>query len=452
LNESPMVVGPRQLTKPVCLGCHKEITPTTPWKPCVRCHWPVCSPACQDSPAHDAECRATKAAGSRVKVEHFGQINMMYACITVLRALGLKEGPRKIWEDYTKFDSHLEERMKTPVYNKVNKEKVVFFILKYLNIQRYSDLEILEACGKLDTNCFEIKQNGLNLRAMYRTACIMSHHCRPNTRHTFDPDNSINIYSTRRIKKGETISATYTNSLWSTNDRREHLKMSKCFWCECERCTDPTEFGSYMSATRCSRCSSGLEHLVSEDPLNSEANYSCEKCSNSQRATQIRTGNMTIANELKELNRSKLENLMGFLTQYEPILGPTNAHVVEIKYAVVMLLANRKPYILENLTQEQLELKASLAEQLLSLASMVEPGSSRWRGQLLLELQVAQVALAAGLEEAGVIGRMAAKERAEEAMKNLQESARILQVEPDMKEVVQGRLAAVSALLAKFEE
>ena len=38
-----------------------------------------------------------------MKVEHFGQINMMYACITVLRALGLKEGPRKIWEDYTKY-------------------------------------------------------------------------------------------------------------------------------------------------------------------------------------------------------------------------------------------------------------------------------------------------------------------------------------------------------------
>ena len=163
--------------------------------------------------------------------------------------------------------------------------------------------------------------------------------------------------------------------------------------------------------------------------MNSEANYTCEGCSNSQRASQIRTGNMTIANELKELNRAKLENLMGFLTQYEPILGPTNAHVVEIKYAVVMLLANRKPYVLENLTQEQLELKASLAEQLLQLASMVEPGSSRWRGQLLLELQVAQMSLAAGLEEAGTIGRVAAKERAEEAMKNLQESARILQVE-----------------------
>ena len=25
LNELPLVVGPRMLTKPVCLGCHKEL-------------------------------------------------------------------------------------------------------------------------------------------------------------------------------------------------------------------------------------------------------------------------------------------------------------------------------------------------------------------------------------------------------------------------------------------
>ena len=84
----------------------------------------------------------------------------------------------------------------------MNKEKVVFVIQHYLKlINRYSDLEILEACGRLDTNCFEIKQNGVNLRAMYRIACIMSHDCKPNTRHTFGPDNSINIYATVNIRK-----------------------------------------------------------------------------------------------------------------------------------------------------------------------------------------------------------------------------------------------------------
>merc|ERR1711892_167739 len=460
LNESPMVVGPRQLTKPVCLGCHKEITSTTPFIKCIRCNWPVCSERCQDSPQHDAEGRATKAAGSRIKVEHFDQINMMYACITILRALALVDGPRKIWEDYTKFDSHLQERIKTPVYNKVNKEKVVFFIHQYLNIQRYSDLEILEACGKLDTNCFEIKQNGLNLRAMYRTACIMSHHCKPNTRHTFDPDNAINIYSTRQIKKGEIICATYTNSLWSTIDRRDHLQMSKCFWCTCDRCSDPTEYNSYLSSIRCSRCAGFQDHiqdndlqfLLPEDPLNAESNWRCQKCTNIQKSSQIKAGNMTVSSELKELDRSRVSNMVNFLTKYENMLGPNNHHVVEIKFAIVMMLGNRKPYTLENLTQEELEMKERIAAQLIDLADKIEPGSSKWRGQLLLELQMAQISLAAGLEETGAITRFAAKEKASIAMENLKNAARILQVEPDMRPILQDRMAAISAMLAKWEE
>ena len=56
-----------------------------------------------------------------------------------------------------------------------------------------------------------------------------------------------------------------------------------------------------------------------------------------------------------------------------------------------MMLGNRAPYLLENLTQQELELKEALATQLIDLADKIEPGSSRWRGQLLLELQMAQV-------------------------------------------------------------
>ena len=58
-----------------------------------------------------------------MKVEHFGQVNMMYSCITVLRALALREGSQKIWKEYTRFESHLEERMPTPIYSKVNYRK-----------------------------------------------------------------------------------------------------------------------------------------------------------------------------------------------------------------------------------------------------------------------------------------------------------------------------------------
>ena len=83
--------------------------------------------------------------------------------------------------------------------------------------------------------------------------------------------------------------------------------------------------------------------------------------------------------------------MTNFLSKYENNLGPNNHHIVEIKYAIVMMLGNRAPYLLENLTQQELELKEALATQLIDLADKIEPGSSRWRGQLLLELQMAQV-------------------------------------------------------------
>jgi len=450
-DESPMVIGPKQLTKPVCLGCYKEITGTTPFVKCVRCNWPVCSQKCADTPCHDPECRATRAAGSRIKVEHFDQINMMYACITVLRALALQDGPKKIWEDYTKFDSHLQERIKTPIYNKVNKEKVVFFILHYLNIKRYSDLEILEACGKLDTNSFEIKQNGLNLRAMYRLGSIMSHDCCPNTRHTFGPDNSIYVYSTRKINVGDVISATYTKGLYSTMERLEHLKTSKCFWCSCSRCADPTENGSYLSAIKCSQCSSG--YLLPKDPLDVDSNWACDNpdCDNEQRASGIKSGNAQIAEEMKSLDRHSLTSLVKFLAKYEPLLGSSNHHIVETKFTIMMMLGNNDNYALENLTRDLLEMKENFALQLLEVANKMDPGCSKIRGQILLELQMAQVSLAAGLEQAGEISKFQAKEKAEVAFKNLQEAVKILQVEPDMKSVLEDRMNIVSSVLAKFE-
>lgn len=36
LNESPFVCGPRQLSKPVCLGCHKELKDASSVVKCSR--------------------------------------------------------------------------------------------------------------------------------------------------------------------------------------------------------------------------------------------------------------------------------------------------------------------------------------------------------------------------------------------------------------------------------
>ena len=71
-------------------------------------------------------------------------------------------------------------------------------------------------------------------------------------------------------EKGQVITATYTQPLWSTFNRREHLKMSKCFWCACPRCADPTEFGSYLSALNCQLCGG---RILSTNPLDQKAKW-----------------------------------------------------------------------------------------------------------------------------------------------------------------------------------
>ena len=63
-----------------------------------------------------------------------------------------------------------------------------------------------------------------------------------------------------------------------------------------------------------------------------------------------------------------------------------------------------------------------------------------------------QVSLAAGLEDSGEITKFAAKEKASVAFKNLQEAVRILQVEPDMKAVLEDRMNLITTLLSKWEE
>ena len=50
----------------------------------------------------------------------------------------------------------------------------------------------------------------------------------------------------RDIAKGEHLSIMYTHSLWGTQARRSHLNDAKKFWCNCNRCADPTEFGKIL--------------------------------------------------------------------------------------------------------------------------------------------------------------------------------------------------------------
>lgn len=139
-------------------------------------------------------------------------------------------------------------------------------------------------CGIIETNYMVISlSTGLELSGIFFTACMMEHSCLPNAYFQFNECNefSISVIAGRDIKAGEHIKIMYTNMLWATHMRHEHLQITKHFRCKCERCSDPTELETYFSALKCAgdvntKCEGGVQ--LPKDPLDKNTDWACNKC------------------------------------------------------------------------------------------------------------------------------------------------------------------------------
>lgn len=268
-----------------------------------------------------------------------GSINsQVYQCITPLRYLSLPDSDK---ERLDKLVSHLEQRCGTDIYRLVE-QNISSFLRYRLLLTQYDSESIQRVCGILETNCFEIRFQGrVSVRGLYPTASLMNHDCVANTRHVFDPDDfRIRILATQDILAGEKISATYTQSLWNTLDRRFHLKSTKHFWCQCKRCTDPRELGTNLSAIKCTNCRGTV---ISRDPLDQMADWECSDCGSVQKVEQIKRFHDSVRMELKQiaqLARNHPEQLEDFIRKYSGAILPDSCHVIEAKYALVQLYGN----------------------------------------------------------------------------------------------------------------
>ena len=57
------------------------------------------------------------------------------------------------------------------------------------------------------------------------------------------------------------------------------LTQTKCFKCDCQRCLDPKEFGSNLSALKCKNKSAGCQGIANPiDPQSLDSDLICETC------------------------------------------------------------------------------------------------------------------------------------------------------------------------------
>ena len=364
--ESPLIVGPKTVTVPVCLGCH-NVCNMDNYHECDGCGFPLCSPQCQVSDNHVDECYQMMKSNYRIKMDskkknndddnNGGGKEIFYFPIVPLRCILLK-GKKSYSEKYKKImnlESHYDDRINKPLFD-LYKKNVADFIRERLKMDDVDEKEILTITGILDTNAFEIVKNNVKLRGLYNVSSMLSHDCKPNTKHGFlQPDMTIVVTATRDIKSGELITATYTQTFWNTLSRREHLKTIKCFDCVCERCSDPSELGTYAGAIRCSKCTMTSDknsvencYVIPVDPLNSNSVWKCMNCQREMSRKQIKMGNDILKNELTKSNVKTVTGLEQFLIKYgvyeNGVLHSNNYHVVQVKHALIRLIGNTDGY------------------------------------------------------------------------------------------------------------
>lgn len=263
LRDTPVVSGPKVISYPVCLGCHKllqlpSLLNQKDYYKCSKCTWPLCGPDCENSKQHVDECAMISAKKFYYNVEsNKNEIKKesSYCVILPLRIMIMKSKNPQIYNEIMKLENHLDQRINTTLYN-VLKANLLTFFKTILCVEDFDENEIMRIAATLDTNCFEVRQPS-KLRVLYLLGSLFSHDCVPNTRHVFDSKNQIIFIASVDIPKGSIITTSYTQALKSTLMRREHLKQSKCFDCTCKRCSDPSELDTFIGAILCSQCKIG---------------------------------------------------------------------------------------------------------------------------------------------------------------------------------------------------
>jgi len=387
--EEPLVIGPKQATYPVCLSCYRRVDGSYL---CTDCGWPLCDQQCQtDNCDHRAECQFLAAQHVSVQINTQEEDCRVYDCVAPLRTLLAMSELSERRDLLSSMETHHSHRRDIGIWD-VDHVAVVDVIRHDWDLQEYfSQQDIQTACAVLEVNAFEVNHDGVNARSIYSVACLMAHDCVPNTVCNIDAQNRMSVKAAVAISCGSMITTSYTFTLDSTQRRRKHLKETKFFDCLCQRCCDASELSTHLSSLTCPKCCQGV--VVPQQPLDDTSDWTClNDCNFRMSAQQVDRILDNLQRKADSLNYDDVAGLESFIDKWSKLLHPNNSIVVGVKYYLCLLYGNVDDYLVDQMPDALVQRKIALCKELLDIAHILEPGSSKLNENLQSELKLAEAA------------------------------------------------------------
>ncbi|CAL7948723.1 unnamed protein product [Xylocopa violacea] len=383
-DEEPLIAGPMNNSVPVCLKCYTVLNEDIA-TPCTTCGWPLC----QKCKEHGLECNFTSSRrGDKVSITKFGYPHPSYQCINVIRALSLKTTNAEVYNKLMSLESHCD-RIK-------DKENFIFeeplntarFIKRFFRTDDVSEEEITKIIGILQVNGHEVPITEPPYVAVYELASLLEHNCRANCSKSFTDTGGLIIHAAIPITKGDNISICYTDPLWGTANRIHHLSKTKFFECICDRCKDPTEFGTMFDALKCNQMNCSGYMLPKTFLAQSQEDYACNICKSIISYEEAEKILEDIGRCLSNMKKQDITACKEFLNRYKSILHANHFYNVDVMIALSQLIGHQTGGIVdvgENLLVEKMNLCRILSE----LLKLLVPAENRIRGLILFELHAA---------------------------------------------------------------
>lgn len=322
----PLIMGARTTVKAPagCIHCYRT---DKILKPCTKgCGLPVCSSDCENSPTHILECKLITSWKTTDLTETLN-CQSFAKCLAPLRALLLSESSK-------------EFLLSLAIHNSPRHGAELRYIKKFFQVSKAEEFLMNRACCALDANAYEMlltttAETNADLRGLFPVAALMNHSCVPNIRTDFDALGRMYVRASVFIPAESEICTSYTNLLWATPARRNHLMNTKHFLCQCIRCSDRTEFGTFLTALKClNRSCNGVQLPVS--PLDFSSHWRCGVCDAEVTPRQIGGVQSALAGYIGSLNLENPSVVFDLIRNKVNKFLPESNHIVfEMKCLVI---------------------------------------------------------------------------------------------------------------------
>ncbi|KAK3874343.1 hypothetical protein Pcinc_020730 [Petrolisthes cinctipes] len=382
LTEAPLVLGPKPDTEPLCLGCYRKLPGSYR---CSRCSWPLCGVECESSPDHQPECEVTKAAGITVPINTQGGAQQLYEIVTPLRCLVMASREPKKWRGWCeRVNARYQSAVATtggPHQLRLSQQHVVQVLRDVFKIHQFTDASeatIHTVLGLLQVNHVPTKLPYNELQAIYPTASLLTHSCMPNTKPLFK-DGKLILQASDPIKQGQPITAIYTDILWGTRARRDHLRHTRLLSCSCRRCVDPTELGTNFSALVCRRCS---QSVLPATPLDDQSPWTCLGCSHKVIVEEVLRTSLALGAAVEvALASPTIPTLEALQKEWLPRVHPNHYHLHAVKHSLLQLYGRSKEKANENERDEahwqEIAKKEKACKEFLTVCSRLDPSTAQ---------------------------------------------------------------------------